>query len=265
MLLSSLGFFQKFFGYFKDTNGNVNTYHSGGGAGAFSDWRHFAWIVIVVLLCIGLYKLFKKYPKAGKITVIILLASLFSVRLVNQTIRAIIGAEVPAWKAFPFHMCTVMTFLLPIVYFFKLNKFKEAVYVLSMMGGIITIIVGDYFDDTFMTFSTLEGMSAHTILVIVPLIEISLGNFKLEYKNIWKVFAGMIVLLGWAILANEVFFRGYDNNYMYLKENGLPGNLGGDYYFLIYVLIFILLISIIYGSPTLYRKYNKKYRKITEC
>jgi uncharacterized membrane protein YwaF len=258
MLLSELGFFQKFFGYLTDENGNVSTYQSGGGDGAFSDWRHFVWIILVILLSVGLYRLFRKYPKAGKITVTVLLASLFSVRFVNQIIRAIIGAEVPAWKAFPFHLCTIMTFLLPIVYFFKLNKLKNIVYVLSMMGGIITIIVGDYFEDSFMTFSTLEGMSAHSILFIVPLIEIALGNFKLEYKNIWQIFVGMLVLLGWAALANEVFFRGYSNNYMYLKSNGLPGNIGGDYYFLIYVVIFIVMINIIFGIPTVYRYYRKK-------
>lgn len=257
MLLSDLSFFQKFFGYFSDGNGNVSTYQSGGGQGAFSDWRHFAWMVLVIVLSVGLYRLFKKYPKAGKITISVLLASLFSVRFVNQIMRAIIGAEVPAWRAFPFHLCTIMTFMLPIVYFFKIDKLKNIVYVLSMMGGIITIIVGDYFEDSFLTFSTLEGISAHSILVIVPLLEVALGNFKLEYKNMWQVFVGMLVLLCWAALANEVFFRGYNNNYMYLKENGLPGNLGGDYYFLIYVVIFLVMINLIYGIPTLYRYFKK--------
>jgi len=260
MFLSNLSFIQKFFGYFTDTNGNVSTYRSGGGAGAFADWRHFAWIIIVIVLAVGLYRLFKKYPKAGKITVTVLLASLFLVRFTNQTIRAIIGAEVPAWKAFPFHLCTIMTFALPIIYFFNVEKLKTIVYVLSMMGGIITIIVGDYFDDSFMTFSTLEGMSAHTILFIVPLIEIALGNFRLEYKKMWQVFVGMLVLLCWGALANEVFFKGYSNNYMYLKENGLPGNIGGDYYFLLYILIFVIMINLIFGIPTLYRQYTNKHK-----
>jgi uncharacterized membrane protein YwaF len=263
MFLGSLNFFQKFFGYFTDEYGNVSPYRSGGGAGAFVDWRHYAWMILVVILSIGLYKLFKRHPKAGKITVAILLASLFIVRVSHQTIRAIIGAEVPVWKAFPFHLCTIMTFFLPIVYFLKLNKMKDIAYVLSMMGGLVTIILGDYFDDTFMNFVNLEGMSAHTILFIVPIIEIALGNFKLEYKNMWKVFAGMVVLLGWAALANDVFFKGYSNNYMYLKENGLPGNFGGDYYFLVYIAIFVIVINIIYGVPTLYRHFNKsKYEEI---
>lgn len=257
-MILEISFFRKFFGYFTDEYGNVSPYKSGGGLGAFVDFRHYLWMILTVIFAVLLYRLFKRYQKAGKITVMVLLASLFLVRFTNQLIRAIIGAEVPAWKAFPFHLCTVMTFMLPIVYYLKLNKLKEAVYVLSMMGGIITIIVGDYFDDTFMTFSTLEGMSAHTILLLVPIIEIALGNFKLEYKNVWKVLVGIIVLLIWATLANEVFFKGYDNNYMYLKKNGLPGNLGGDYYFLIYVLIILIMLNMIYGFPTLYRYFNKK-------
>jgi len=114
-----------------------------------------------------------------------------------------------------------------------------------------------------MTFSTLEGITAHTILVLVPLIEIALGNFKLEYKNIWKVLIGIIILIGWASLANDVFFKNYDTNYMYLKKNGLPNNLGGKYYFLIYILIFLVMLNLIYGIPTLYRYLlNKKKNKV---
>jgi uncharacterized membrane protein YwaF len=258
MYVFTLNFFQKFFGYFTREDGSFGPYESGGGAGAFSDWRHYLWMVLVICLGFGLYRLFKKYPQAGKITVSVLLGALFSVRLVNQIVRAAIGAEVPAWRAFPFHLCTVMTFLLPIVYFLKLDKLKTAVYVLSMMGGIITIIIGDYFADTFMTFSIIEGMSAHSLLVLVPIFEIAQGHFKLEYRNVWQVFVGIFILIGWAALANEVFFRGLNSNYMYLKENGLPGNLGGDYYFLIYVAIFLVMLNIIFGIPTLYRYLQKK-------
>ncbi|NLD26128.1 MAG: YwaF family protein [Acholeplasmataceae bacterium] len=261
MCLLALNFFQKFFGYYYREDGSYEAYTSGGGAGAFSDWRHYFWMVLVIVLGVGLYKLFRKYPRAGKITVSILLGTLFSVRLVNQIIRAIIGAEYPALRAFPFHLCTVMTFMLPIVYFFKLDKLKTAVYVLSMMGGIITIIVGDYFSNSFLTFSAFEGITAHSLLVLVPIIEIALGHFKLEYKNIWQVFVGILLLIGWAALANEVFFKEYNTNYMYLKRNALPGNIGGDYYFLIYSGIFLVMLNIIFGSPTLYRYLKHKKTK----
>lgn len=252
-----MSFLEKFFGYYNNDSGIPEPFKDDLGLGAFTDYRHFVWIFLVIVLGIGLYHLFKKYPKAGKITVMVLLGLLFVTRLSNQIFRAAIGAEVPGWRAFPFHLCTIMTFMLPIVYYLKLKPLKTAVYVLSMMGGIITVIIGDYFDSRFMTFSTLEGITAHTILILVPIIEIAIGNFKLEIKKIWQVYVGAALLIGWASLANEVFFKAYDTNYMYLKRNGLPGNLGGNYYFLIYMAIFIIMTLCIFGIPFLKEKFKK--------
>ena len=236
------------------------------GAGAFEDWRHFLWIALTIGLCVGLYILFAKYKKAGKITVITMAIGMFLVRLVNQTVRAIIGAEVPWTRAFPFHLCTVMTFLLPIIvllsYYKPQNKtislFKHAIYVLSILGGIITVIVGDFFDSSFMNFGTIEGIVAHTVMILIPIIEIAIGNFRLDIKTSWTVIVGMLVLIGWASLANFVFFKDYDTNYMFLRKNGLPGNIGGDAYFLIYILIFAIMFSLIYFIPICYRKIKNK-------
>ncbi len=256
-------FIRKFFGYYQYENeegvlGLPEPFKDELGQGAFSDWRHFVFIILVVLLCAILYQVFKRYKSAGIRTVFVLSIMMFTVRVINQVARAIMGAENPALRAFPFHLCTVMSFLLPLVVIFNWKKLKTPVYTLSMMGGIITIILGEYFENQFLTFSALEGMSAHTILVLIPIIEIATGEFKFEFKKAWTVFIAMVILMLWATLANEVFFRGYDTNYMYLKENGLPDNLGGDVYFLIYVVIFLLMFSIIFGIPSLYRKIKYK-------
>jgi hypothetical protein len=125
-----------------------------------------------------------------------------------------------------------------------------------MMGGIVTILNGDYFDNLFLNFAALEGMIAHTVLILVPIIDISVGRFRLEWKKVWTVFAGLGVLMLWGTLANEVFFKAYDPNYMYLRHNGLPGNFGGDFYFLIYGAIFALFLSLIFGIPSLYRHHR---------
>lgn len=253
-----MNFFEKFFGYVYDSNGNYVPYFDNLGKGSFSDWRHFFWIFLSIGLCFALYFLFKKYKKAGKITVLVLVSLLFSTRLINQIVRACIGAEVPAWRAFPFHLCTMMTFVLPLTIIFKWDKIKTPVFVLSMMGAIITIIIGDYFDSLFMTFSTLEGITAHTILLIVPIIEIAIGEFRLDFKKSWQVIVGILLLIVWATLANDVFFKNYNTNYMYLKRNALPGNIGGKYYFLIYIAIFFIMLALIFGLPELTRHIKKK-------
>ena len=113
--------FQQFFGYFEDANGSLSTFYDGLGEGAYG-WRHIVWIFLVLFFAIGGYFYFKKHPENEKKWVMGLLIALFTVRFSNQTIRAFIGAEVPWTRAFPFHMCTVLTFLLPITYVFHLKK-----------------------------------------------------------------------------------------------------------------------------------------------
>ncbi len=250
-----MNFFELFFGYFSDGPGDPpSQYWDGLGKGAYEDWRHFAWMAAVILLCVLGYQIAKRKPKLGKILVVSLSSALFLTRLVHQSFRGIAGVEVPWFAAFPWHMCTVLTFVLPIVIVFNIKVLKQAVYVLSIMGGIITVLVGDYFVDLFLPFSAMEGISAHTLLVVLPIMEIGLGRFTLDIKKYWHVLAGMLGFMGWATLANEVVFKGYDTNYMYLRHNGLPGDLGGDNYFLIYVAIFIVFSASIYGLPLAYKK-----------
>lgn len=254
-----MSFIERFFGYFSDGPGDPpSQIWDGLGQGAFEDWRHFAWMILAIFFAVLGYQLAKRKPKIGKHIVFFLSASLFIVRFAHQTFRGIFGVEVPWFGAFPWHMCTVLTFVLPIVIIFDIKSLKQAVYVLSIMGGVITVLVGDYFVDLFLPFSAVEGISAHTLLIVLPIMEIGRGNFKLRIQDFWQVILGTLFLMGWATLANEVIFRGYDTNYMYLRHNGLPGNLGGDYYFLVYVVVFALFSAFIYGIPLIYRNGQKK-------
>lgn len=255
-----MNFFRKFFGYFKDANGNISPYQDGGGKGVFDDYRWWLWIAAIAILAVLLYFVFKKHKKAGKICIIVTVSLLIGVRFINQIVRACIGAESPFWRAIPFHLCTVMTFLLPLTILCKWDKIKTPVFIISMMGALITMLVNDYFDNAFLTFSALEGMAAHSILFLVPLYEIAIGEFRIDYKKWWHVVIGMLVLMAWAMLANLILIYGYhiDSNYMYLMHNALP--FGGDspIYLLYYVLIFCVFMVAILGLPELARFIKRK-------
>ncbi|MCX5775061.1 MAG: YwaF family protein [Firmicutes bacterium] len=238
----------KFFGYFKNGT-SVSSFSDGLGEGSFG-WRHFIWMFLVIALAIGGYLYFKKYPKREKAIVLTLVISMFLVRFFHQTLRASIGVETPWTMAFPFHMCTVLTFLLPLTIVFNWKAIKTPVYVLSIMGGIITVLLGGYFSDRFLTFWALEGMAAHTLLIVVPIYEAASGKFEFNLKESWKVIPGILVLMGWATLANYVFFPNMGANYMYLVTNELPfGNQQNFFFF--YMLIFALFFGLIYGIPLL--------------
>ncbi|MFA6649231.1 MAG: hypothetical protein WCS48_03950 [Candidatus Izemoplasmatales bacterium] len=248
----------KFFSYFENTSG-IGPYSDGLGEGAF-ELRHIIWMIITVLLVVLAFDIFKKHPVAGRKVVVVFATLLFLTRFVNQIFRAIIGAEVPWTQAFPFHMCTVLTFLLPIVAIFNIKKLKAPIYVLGIMGGTITILNGDYFDNLFLSFAAIEGMSAHMLLILIPVIEIATDRFELKIAESWKVPVGMLVFMGWATLANRVFYAGMGTNYMYLEHNSLP--FGDEQnYFLFYTLIFIVFLTMIYGLPLLAKLLKHRFRR----
>jgi uncharacterized membrane protein YwaF len=215
-------------------------------------------MILVAVLCIVLYQVFKRHPIAGRRFVLICLIGLFCLRLTNQIIRASVGAEVPILRALPFHMCNILCFLFPIVYIFHLKKLLEPVCVLSIMGGMIAVLVStDYFNNQFLTFHRVESMIAHTILLLVPLILLAVGDLKLHLKNIWQPFALILIMTLWALFGNEVLFKGYDTNYMYLRENGLPDDLGGKYYLWVYIAIYFIFLLAIYRIPPAYSKIKR--------
>ena len=255
-----MNFFRKFFGYFKDANGNLSPYSDGGGSGAFDDFRWWLWVASVAILAFLLYFVFKKHKKVGKIFIIAVVSTLLGVRFINQVVRACIGAEYPFWRAIPFHPCTVMTFVLPLTILCKWDKIKTPVFVISIMCGLITMFVNDYFDNWFLTFSSFEGIVAHSILFLIPIYEVAIGEFRIDYKKWWHIVVGMVILIVWAMLANLILIYGcgISANYMYLMHNALPFGGNSPVYLVYYVLIFCVFMALILGLPELARYIKKR-------
>ena len=247
-----------FFLYVPDGNGGYSIYSDNLGEGAFG-YRHLLWMAAVVFLVFLMYGWAKRHPAGARRFVIVFSILLFGTRLTHQIVRAVLGVENPWTQAFPFHMCTVLTFVMPVVAAFDLKSIKAPVFVLGIMGGVITILNGDYFGSRFLNFGALEGMSAHMLLILIPVAEMGSGRFRLRFSESWKVIVGILVLMGWATLANRVFYKGLDANYMYLEHNALP--FGNDTNFrLFYVLIFGFFFGCLYGLPPLFRSLSERLR-----
>lgn len=226
------------------------------GEGAFG-MRHFIWIGLTILLAFLLYFLFKKYKKAGRVFLVSTSIFIVVFRVIKQTFRAILGIEA-VLNVLPWHMCTVLSFLMPIVIIFNIKKLKPAVYSLGIMGGAITLILGDYFSSQFLTIYELEGMFTHSMLILLPIFDVAVSNFKFKLKEAWQCVVGVLILMAWASLANEVLFVGQNPNYMYLKENALPFEVAGVHYFFIYAAIYFVFLTFIFGLPELHRKIKNK-------
>lgn len=246
-----MNFFEKFFLQSNDKEYLLSVF--GKGEGEFG-YRHLIWAIVTLALTIILYKVFKKYNKAGKYFLLISSIALFATRTINQTYRGFAGLENPWWAAFPFHLCTVLTFVVPIVCVFNLKKIKSGVYACALIGGVVTVIFGEYFDYKFLSFSQIEGMLAHMLLIFIPFTEIAISKFKFEIKEIYKAVISMGVAAIWATLANYVFFKGYDKNYLYLRKNALPFDTAPVPFILVYLVLFAIALFLIYGIPHFYGK-----------
>lgn len=191
--------------------------------GAFADWKHFLWIIVAPLVGVATYRYFRSNPHKARRNVVLLSILLLSLRTTFQILKVTYGdgASISTSNSIP-SICGVMGFPLPIVALLKIEKLKTSVYVISMMGGFATIAFGEYFTSNFITFYTIEGIVSHTILIIIPLIEIASRNFSLNFKKSWQVLrlACSHLWLG-RVSPTRFCLEKYDTNYMYLKESGL--------------------------------------------
>lgn len=251
-------FFTKFVGFYKAENGEMWKYNDHLGFGTFRDERHILWITIIIFLTIILYKFCKKNKNQGKKTIKILMVTMLITRIVIQIVNTIMGSSLPKGRdLIPGQMCTILIYLLPLTIIFNWKKIKTPVFVLSMMGGIMTFLINDYFESGFLSFYTLEGMWAHTMLFVIPIAMMGLEEFKLEKNKIWQIIVTMLLMIMWAIFLNKILFKNYNPNYFYLERNMLPGNIGEKYFFFVYTLIFFILLALIYAIPLIYSKLDK--------
>jgi uncharacterized membrane protein YwaF len=239
----------------------LDYYYTGPAGDGDYGLRHFIWIFGTFLLLVVLYQYFKRKPKHARTVMVILCALLFLTRLTKQIYRAAAGIEDPALMALPWQLCTVMTFLMPVVVIFNIKRLKPVVYSLCMIGGIMTLFVGGYFGNAFLTIWEYEPMWAHMMLIIIPVIEMAAGNYKLEFKDAWQTVLGLFLCTAWALLADLVIFAGYDTNNSELMRNQLGFDIPGVPYQVLYVIVGVVFITMMYGIPTVYRKLRNKNTK----
>lgn len=251
-----MSFFEKFFGYFKSADGTLEPYSDGLGHG-FMDIRHLLWIIITIAIVIILIKLSKKHKKDVNKFCKGILIFMFVQRLINQIVRAVLMIENPFWRALtPAHLCTIMIYLLPIVVVFDIKKIKKPVYFFSVLGGIITILDGDYFGSLFMPFGTLEGIFAHTVITTTAITLMHNEKEHFNLKDVKLIYFMMAIMTLWATSINMILLHmGHGPNYMYLVRNMLP--IGGKYFVYIYLVIFTIIVFATYILNNL-----KKKRKV---
>ncbi len=182
-----MDFLVKFFGFYTYPDGGRGFYRNYLIENAYTDWRQWLWMIGTPILSVFIYKYFRKNPQKARSTIVVLSLILIFSRLTIQILPQF-ADDKSIFHVLPFHLCSITTGAMGVVALFNIRILKPPIYTLGVMGGIATVLFSDAFQSTFINFYDLLGIIAHTLIIIVPLIEKASGTFSFEIKHTPYVF-----------------------------------------------------------------------------
>lgn len=200
----------------------------------------FTWVVVSYLIFVK-YKTF-----ALKFTTFLCWFMVIS-RLFRMILLAATKTNTVV-EVLPWHLCHLMSFVFPLFYLTKTKKCFLPVLLCTFFGGILTFMFGDYYHFAFFTFLDIESILLHFMMVSVVTACVATGYFKLQLKEFWQAPIGLLLIVANASLGNYLC---PGQNYLFLKENGLPFKLFPGHSFMYTYFILILVITIIVLVPVL--------------
>ena len=184
---------------------------------------HILFVVIGVLIGVGLcFLLRKKEQKTIKIVLVSLWAFAVLVEIVYyglvyaQCIMDPVGHPFNIEYDLPFHSCLMFLYVFPFALFSKSKVIRTAAMnfsvVINMIIGFITLFVGcPPVGHSALSFSGLQSLTLHVIIVITPLIAVGTNYYDLQ-KDDWKyglTLFGVLSVIMWtfdAITGCDYFY-----------------------------------------------------------
>ncbi len=228
------------------------------GPGLFSP-LHICLMVFLAVWLVAMFFVFKRFPKFTKYA--ILGMSIYI--LVPRVFRMIlcVATGINTWlEVLPFHLCHIMSFLIPLCVFFKWKKPLPAFLFYAFFGGVLTFIFGDYYKYNMLTFLDIESIILHIILPTITIAFIAIKQVNLTIRDMIIIPIMLLLLACWAEVGNTLL----GTNYMYIRENGLPVNFFPGLHFLwSYTFLLVIILASIY-IPVLVLHHKKKKQAVVE-
>lgn len=142
------------------------------------------------------------------------------------------------WPAYP---CNVGGILLPIIALCNWEKGKKMFYLFGFVGGVLTFALPEgIFCRDVMSFPILKSVLQHTGLLLIPMLEYSMGKFRPTLRHMLWVILGMLIHLTNCEGIDRLL--GLTGDYMFLRS-GLPFVIPGVPQF-ITLSVFALLVLV---------------------
>ncbi len=216
-------------------------------------------IVLMVLLaawlvaCIFIFRKYKKFAASFTKVICILMIAF----RVFRTFLLIFSGKMGVIEALPWHLCHIMAIVFPCFYLTKTKKFFLPIVCVTLFGGILTFIFGDYYCYNTLSFLQLESLFLHFCMPTAVVGVLATGYFKVKTEEIWQIFVFLIMLACYAEIGNTLV-KGA--NFLFLRENGLPFNLFGNAHFFYTYIVLILILSVCFTLPIIVSGIVKKHK-----
>ena len=239
-----------------------------------TDWffnvNHLLLLLFVAGFVVICYFLFSaKSEKGKKITKLVLAGILFLLEVGRIVYKYLLhlshggtAQNFGWWWTISFQMCAIMTWttiitLVLSAFLKKENKLLSYLYNIlfgcALIGGALTFCYPDCMssDRPFLHFLNIQTVSVHALLIFVPIYLIKIGDFKVELKNIWRLFVGYVwvgsLSMATSIISGEnfAFAKNFD-----LFDLGLPF----PWHLPVVMIILVALSTLIYSIFELIRR-----------
>lgn len=175
----------------------------------FSLW-HFLYIILigggVVLTTILLNK--KASEKTRQTYVKVLAWFVPGIYIFNLFIMAFLGDMGAFVDKLPFHICTLLAIFVPFAQFNK--KFacvKDAIASLAIVSAMMYMVYPGSALGGVMPwcYKVIETFAYHGVLFAWGCLTVGTKQTNLEFKNIWKVLVGIVLIVAWAFLGTSIY------------------------------------------------------------
>ncbi len=228
------------------------------GAGLWS-WLHFTLMFALVIYLVLCFFLAKKHSGfAVKYLAFISWFMLIS-RLLRMAIQFFILKQ-NFIEVLPWHICHILAFVFPIFYLTKCKKFWLPIMFFAFYGGILTFLFGNYYKFSVLSFMDIESIILHFMLPSIPIVSLASGQFKVDLKKVWQIPLFLVLLACYGEIGNT-FAPGH--NFMFIRENGLPFDIPGVHFILIYLVIFIICTAVALLPFIIYEAQKRKKENVT--
>jgi len=185
---------------------------------------HILYIVVIISIIIALCLLFNKKSEQTKqrvinITAILIIGSYFF----DFIVQPIWAGELLLSKL-PFHLCTAVGCLIPLITFFKKFKFLEKpVVIWAILAPLIFIFAPlNYINVAVEPYSypIVQTFFYHGAEVFWGVFMLTSGKVKLDWKSVWQPVVGLFPMALWGTFGNVIYGdKAPGESFMFLKTD----------------------------------------------